>query len=45
MAADFISAITNNTTPISNFQSGLDVVRILEAAQKSIKNKGKEVII
>ena len=45
MADDFISAITNNTTPISNFQSGLDVVRILEAAQKSIKNKGKEVII
>jgi predicted dehydrogenase len=45
MAADFISAITYNTIPISNFQSGLDVVRILEAAQKSIKNKGKEVII
>jgi predicted dehydrogenase len=45
MAADFVSAIVNNTTPISNFQSGLDVIKILEASQKSIKNQGKEVII
>ncbi len=45
MATDFISAIINNTTPISSFQSGLDVVKILEAAQTSIKNKGKEIII
>ncbi len=45
MAADFISAITQHTTPISNYQSGLEVIRILEAAQESIKNKGKEIII
>lgn len=45
MAADFVSAIINNTTPISNFQSGLDVIKILEASQQSIKNKGKEIII
>jgi predicted dehydrogenase len=45
MAADFISAIINNTTPISNFQSGLDVISILEASQKSIKNQGKEIVI
>ncbi len=45
MATDFVSAIINNTIPISNYQSGLDVVKILEAAQKSIKNKGKEIII
>jgi hypothetical protein len=31
--------------PISNYQSGLDVIKILEASQKSIKNKGKEIII
>ena len=45
MAADFISAIINNTTPISNYQSGLSVIKILEASQKSIKNQGKEIII
>ena len=45
MAADFVSAIINNTTPISNYQSGLDVIKILEASQQSIKNNGKEIII
>jgi predicted dehydrogenase len=45
MAADFVSAIINNTIPISNFQSGLEVIKILDASQKSIKNNGKEVII
>jgi predicted dehydrogenase len=45
MATDFISAIINNSMPISNYQSGLDVIKILEASQKSIKNKGKEIII
>jgi len=45
MATDFIFAIINNSMPISNYQSGLDVIKILEASQKSIKNKGKEIII
>jgi predicted dehydrogenase len=45
MAADFISAILNKTTPISDYNSGLEVIRILEASQVSIKNKGQEVII
>ncbi|HRH58551.1 MAG TPA: Gfo/Idh/MocA family oxidoreductase [Chitinophagales bacterium] len=45
MAADFISAIINNTIPISDFQSGLDVIKILEASQQSIKSNGKEIII
>jgi predicted dehydrogenase len=45
MAADFVNAIIHNTTPISNYQSGLDVIRILEASQISIKNQGKEVKI
>jgi len=45
MASDFISAIENGTTPVSDWQVGLEVVRVLEAAQESIKNKGKEVQI
>lgn len=45
MAADFVSAIINDTTPISNYASGLEVIKILEASQQSIKNNGKEIII
>lgn len=45
MAADFVSAIIKSTKPVSDAQVGLDVVRILEASQKSIKNKGSEVIL
>jgi predicted dehydrogenase len=45
MAKDFISAILNGTTPIASWKSGLNTVKILEAAQKSIKNKGVEVLI
>lgn len=40
VANDFASAILNNTNPKSNAQSGLNVVTILEAAQKSINGKG-----
>ena len=43
MAADFIKSIENNTTPISNAQLGLDVVEILDAAERSIKSNGKEI--
>ncbi len=43
MAADFINSVENNTTPISNAQLGLDVVEILDAAERSIKNNGKEI--
>ena len=43
MAEDFIKSILTNKTPISNYKIGLDVVKILEASQKSIKNKGKEI--
>lgn len=45
MAADFISAIIKGTTPISNFNSGLQTIEILEAAQQSIKENGREVKI
>eukprot|EP00746_Dinoflagellata_sp_MGD_P088932 gnl/MRDRNA2_/MRDRNA2_351400_c0_seq1.p1 gnl/MRDRNA2_/MRDRNA2_351400_c0~~gnl/MRDRNA2_/MRDRNA2_351400_c0_seq1.p1 ORF type:complete len:119 (-),score=3.05 gnl/MRDRNA2_/MRDRNA2_351400_c0_seq1:93-401(-) len=45
VAADFISAIEKGTTPASDHNSGLWVVKVLEAAQESIKNNGKEVVL
>jgi len=45
MANDFVSAVRNGTTPLSDHVSGLEVIKILEASQESIKNKGREVII
>ena len=43
MAEDFINSIAHGTKPDSNAQLGLEVVEILEKAQISIKNKGKEI--
>ncbi|MEZ4799686.1 MAG: Gfo/Idh/MocA family oxidoreductase [Flavobacteriales bacterium] len=45
MARDFVSAITDGTTPVASWQSGLNTVKILEAAQKSIKSGGMEIKI
>ena len=45
VANDFMEAITNGKKIISDSSLGLEVVRILEASQKSIKNKGKEIIL
>ena len=45
MAQDFINSIINRTEPISNANLGLEVIKILECAQQSIKQKGKEVIL
>jgi len=45
VANDFINSIINNLEPIASAQLGLDVVKILEAAQVSIKNNGKEVVL
>lgn len=45
MASDFITSIIDSSMPVSNFTSGLDVIKILEASQKSIKNNGREIII
>lgn len=42
MANDFIQCIMESKKPRSNSSLGLDVVKILEAADKSIKNKGRE---
>jgi predicted dehydrogenase len=43
VAADFISEILHQTTPISDYISGINVIKVLEASQESIKNGGKEV--
>lgn len=45
MACDFVNCIINKTQPESNATLGLNVIKILEAAQQSIKNKGKEIIL
>ena len=45
IVADFIQAIQTGSEPISDWKSGLDVVKVLEAAQKSIKENGKEIRI
>jgi predicted dehydrogenase len=45
MANDFVNAVTKGANPISDCYLGLSVVKILEAAQKSIKQKGKEIFL
>ena len=42
-AKEFISSIEQNRAPLTSLKNGLFVVKILEAAEKSIKNKGKLV--
>lgn len=39
--SEFINSIENNRKPLTSGEDGLFVVRILEASQESIKNKGK----
>ena len=43
MAKDFIQSIESNKQPLSSSKSGLEVVKILEAAEKSIQNKGEYI--
>jgi len=45
VANDFVQSIINKKEPKANGCLGRQVVRILEASQVSIKNKGKEVCI
>lgn len=45
MAEDFAQAILNNQIPLANFNSGLAVIKILEAANRSLKEHGKEIAI
>ncbi len=44
-AAEFISAIHENRDPLTCGKDGFDVVKILEASEKSIKNKGRLIEI
>lgn len=43
LANDFVDSIVNNRQPISSGALGAEVVRILEAAELSIKNNGQAV--
>lgn len=43
MCEHFIDCIKNNKSPRSDGASGLEVVRIIEKAQKSLKNDGEEI--
>lgn len=43
VASDFINSIMENKTPRSSHVIGNDIVKLLEAAEKSIKNKGIEI--
>ncbi len=45
MAKDFISSIELKSSPISSSTLGLEVVKILEKSQESIKQKGKEILL
>ena len=45
MTEDFVNSIINNKIPLSNGDLGLDVIKILDAAERSIKNKGKVVYL
>ncbi|MCF8237136.1 MAG: Gfo/Idh/MocA family oxidoreductase [Saprospiraceae bacterium] len=45
LAKDFRDAIVEGKAPVSDYLSGLEVVEILEAADLSIKQKGREILL
>lgn len=45
LAQDFVNSIERNTVPRATAEGGLNTIRILEAAQKSIKQGGAEIKI
>ncbi len=45
MASHFIDCIRNKKKPLTDGYSGLRVVKVLEAAQQSLKNDGSKVVI
>ncbi len=45
VASDFLQAIKNGKEPISNWESGLEVVKVLEASDESLRNEGKEIVL
>ena len=42
---DFVDSIVNKRSPLSDGEDGMRVLKVLEAAQSSLKNKGKQVRI
>ena len=42
-AKHFLECISENKKPLTDAQDGLNVVRVLEAAEKSLKNDGKVI--
>jgi predicted dehydrogenase len=45
MAKDFVNSVTTGAQPVSDWKTGLLVVKILQAADASMKAKGKEVVL
>ncbi len=45
MCSHFIDCLVNNKKPLTDGENGLRVVKVLEAAQKSISQNGKNIII
>jgi predicted dehydrogenase len=45
LVADFAQAVKNGGRPVSDGRFGADTVRILEAAQQSVKNHGSPVAL
>ena len=41
----FIDCVTNNKTPVNDGVAGARVVRMLEAADQSLKQRGKEILL
>ena len=41
LTADFVNSIRSGKTPITDGKAGLNVVRILEAAERSLRSRGK----
>jgi len=45
MALDFKNAVIDNTKPVSDCMLGYNVVKLLSAAEESIRQKGREVVV
>jgi hypothetical protein len=45
MVTDFINSILDKVTPITNAKFAVDVMRVLEAADNSLKSGGKTIHI
>ena len=45
MTENFVSSIINDKEPLSDSNLGLEIVKILEASQKSIRNNGEKVFL